>query len=83
MLFHALAKVQITIREDGVGIPIFLNEPWSLADQRIVVNVSEERSGLILNLIAVDSISGETIRSFRELAGDPENLFTVSVNGEH
>ena len=32
------AEVHVNIRQDGVGVPEFLNEPWSPSDQRIVVN---------------------------------------------
>ena len=77
-----VAEVQVNIRQEGVGVPEFLNAPWSPADQRIVVNVAEGRSGLILTLIARDSITHERITNFREVAGDPDNLFTVSVNGK-
>ena len=77
-----VAEVHVNIRQEGVGVPEFLNEPWSPADQRIVVNVAEGRSGLILTLIARDSITHERITNFREVAGDPDNLFTVSVNGK-
>lgn len=81
ILRHVLAEVQVIITQDGVGVPIFLNEPWSMSDQRIVVNVTEGRYGHILTLIAVDSITNEPITLFRERAGDPDNYFTVDDNG--
>ncbi|XP_067930437.1 cadherin-87A-like [Watersipora subatra] len=81
-LQEGFAQVQITIREDGVGTPLFLNEPWTLTNPRIVVNVSEESTGLILRLVAVDSETGEVISTFREVAGDPDNFFNVEINGE-
>lgn len=77
-----LAEVQVHIRQEGVGVPEFLNEPWTVTDQRIVVNVTEGRHGLLLTLIARDSLTHAQITRFREVAGDPDNLFTVTVNGE-
>lgn len=69
------------IRQEGVGVPMFLNEPWSVTDQRIFVNVTEGRWGHIFTLVAVDSITNEPIRLFREVGGDPGNLFTVDDSG--
>lgn len=60
---------------------MFLNEPWSVTDQRIVVNVTEGRYGHIITLVAVDSITKEPITFFREVAGDVGEFFTVDVNG--
>lgn len=81
MISMILAEVHVTIREDGVGVPVFLNEFWTFEDPRIAVSVPEGRSGLILKLVAVDSVSGETVTRFEEVAGDPGNLFTVNING--
>lgn len=76
-----VADVQVTVREDGVGVPVFLNEPWTITDQRIVVNISEEMTGLIVKLVAINSITQEAVTTFRKVAGDPSNLFTVNING--
>jgi len=77
-----VARVEVNIRQVGVGVPLFLNEPWTAGDQRIRVTVAEGQVGLIVSLIAVDSVSGAKVSRFTEITGDPDNLFTVRLNGE-
>jgi len=77
-----VAEVQVNVQQEGVGVPEFLNYPWTKDNQIIIVNVTEETSGHIVTLVARDSLTHEPIRIFRKIAGDSKNLFTVSVNGK-
>lgn len=77
-----VAEVQVHVRQQGVGVPEFLNKPWTPEDKTIIVNVTEGTSGHIVTLIARDSITHEPITNFREVIGDTDNIFTVNSDGK-